>query len=246
MLNHPTLDQLNALGLQGMAKAFSELIADPEAAGLQHGEWLAILLDRETVHRQDKRMAARLRYAKLRHQAAPEDIDYRAARGLDRQLLQELLKGNWIDAHENLIVSGPTGVGKSWLSCALAHKACRDNRSVLYVRAPKLFDELALAHGDGTFARRSRNLGSVQLLILDDWGLEPLTAQGRHDLLEILEDRYGRRSTVVTSQVPVADWHGLIGHATYADAILDRLVHNAHRIELSGDSLRRPKPRPKP
>ena len=246
MLNHPTLDQLNALGLQGMAKAFSELIADPEAAGLQHGEWLAMLLDRETVHRQDKRMAARLRYAKLRHQAAPEDIDYRAARGLDRQLLQELLKGNWIDAHENLIVSGPTGVGKSWLSCALAHKACRDNRSVLYVRAPKLFDELALAHGDGTFARRSRNLGSVQLLILDDWGLEPLTAQGRHDLLEILEDRYGRRSTVVTSQVPVADWHGLIGHATYADAILDRLVHNAHRMELSGNSLRRQKPRPKP
>jgi len=245
MLNHPTLDQLNALGLQGMAKAFSELIADPEAAGLQHGEWLAMLLDRETVYRQDKRMAARLRYAKLRHQAAPEDIDYRAARGLDRQFVQELLKGNWIDRHENLIISGPTGVGKSWLSCALAHKACRDNRSVLYVRAPKLFDELALAHGDGTFARRSKNLGTVQLLIMDDWGLEPLTAQGRHDLLEILEDRYGRRSTVVTSQVPVAEWHGLIGHATYADAILDRLVHNAHRIELSGDSLRRPKPRPK-
>jgi DNA replication protein DnaC len=153
--------------------------------------------------------------------------------------------GYWIDGHENLIISGPTGVGKSWLSCALAHKACRDNRSVLYVRAPKLFDELALAHGDGTFARRSKNLGTVQLLIMDDWGLEPLTAQGRHDLLEILEDRYGRRSTVVTSQVPVAEWHGLIGHATYADAILDRLVHNAHRIELSGDSLRRPKPRPK-
>jgi DNA replication protein DnaC len=167
MLNHPTLDQFNALGLHGMAKAFSELIADPEAAGLQHGEWLAMLLDRETVHRQDKRMAARLRYAKLRHQAVPEDIDYRAVRGLDRQLVQELLKGSWIDGHENLIISGPTGVGKSWLSCALAHKACRDNRSVLYVRAPKLFDELALAHGDGTFARRSKNLGAVQLLILD-------------------------------------------------------------------------------
>jgi DNA replication protein DnaC len=245
LLTHPTLDQLHAMGLVGMAKAFSELNANPEAAGLQHGEWLAMLLDREAAHRQDKRLGARLRYARLRHQAAPEDVDYRAARGLDRQLLQELLKGGWIDAHENLIISGPTGVGKSWLGCALGHKACRDNRSVLYVRAPKLFDELALAHGDGTFARRVKSLGAVQLLIFDDWGLEPLTAQGRHDLLEILEDRYGRRSTVVTSQVPVADWHGLIGNATYADAILDRLVHNAHRIELSGESMRRSRPQPK-
>ena len=245
MLNHPTLDQINGLGLHGMAKAFSELIADPEAAGLQHGEWLAMLLDREVVYRQDKRMGARLRYAKLRHQATPEDIDYRATRGLDRQLIQELLKGSWINAHENLIISGPTGVGKSWLGCALAHKACRENRSVLYVRAPKLFDELALAHGDGTFARRAKNLGAVQLLVIDDWGLEPLTAQARHDLLEILEDRYARKSTLVTSQVPVADWHAIIGNATYADAILDRLVHNAHRIELSGDSLRRAKPRSK-
>jgi DNA replication protein DnaC len=245
LLHHPTLDQLNAMGLYGMAKAFVELNANPEAGGLQHGEWLAMLLEREAVHRQDKRLGARLRYARLRHQAAPEDIDYRAPRGLDRPLMQELLKGGWIDAHENLIISGPTGVGKSWLGCALGHKACRDNRSVLYVRAPKLFDELALAHGDGTFARRVKSLGAVQLLIFDDWGLEPLTAQGRHDLLEILEDRYARRSTVVTSQVPVADWHGLIGNATYADAILDRLVHNAHRIELSGESMRRSKPHPK-
>jgi DNA replication protein DnaC len=135
-------------------------------------------------------------------------------------------------------------VGKSWIACALGHKACRDNRSVLYVRAPKLFDELDLAHGDGSFPRRLKRLAAVDLLIIDDWGLKPLTPQGRHDLLEILEDRYGRKSTLVTSQVPIADWHGLIGHATYADAILDRLVHNAHRIDLTGESMRRAKAKP--
>lgn len=241
MLTHPTFDQLNAMGLYGMAKAFHDMAANPDADGLGHAEWLAMLLDRELALRHDKRLSARLRYARLRHQAAPEDIDYRADRGLDRRQMTELLTGKWIDNFENLILEGPTGVGKSWLACALGHKACRDNHSVLYVRAPKLFDELALAHGDGSFARRVKALGAVELLILDDWGLEPLDAQARHDLLEILEDRYGRRSTLVTSQLPVADWHNLIGHATYADAILDRLVHNAHRIALKGDSMRRVK-----
>lgn len=239
MLTHPTLDQLNTLGLHGMARAFTELNDRDEAAGLRHAEWLALLLDREVVHRQDKRCGARLRAARLRHQAAPEDIDYRAPRGLDRRLMQELLKGDWIAAHENLAITGPTGAGKSWLACALGHKACRDNNAVLYVRVPKLFDDLALAHGDGSAGRRLKTLGAVQLLILDDWGLSPLDDQARHDLLEILEDRYGRRSTLVTSQLPVADWHTVIGQATYADAILDRLVHNAHRIELTGESLRR-------
>ena len=239
MLTHPTFDQLNAMGLYGMAKAFHDMVANPDADSLGHAEWLAMLLDRELALRHDRRLSARLRYAKLRHQAAPEDIDYRTERGLDRRQINELLTGKWIDNFENLILEGPTGVGKSWLACALGHKACRDNRSVLYVRAPKLFDELALAHGDGSFARRLKSLGAVDLLILDDWGLEPLDAQARHDLLEILEDRYGRRSTMVTSQLPVAEWHSLIAHATYADAILDRLVHNAHRIDIKGDSMRR-------
>ena len=246
MLTHPTLDQLNALGLHGMAKAFDKLAEESEVAGLGHADWLALLLDHETVHRHDKRLGARLRHAKLRHQASPEDIDYRAARGLDRRLMQDLVKGDWIDTHENLVITGPTGVGKSWLSCAIGHKACRDNRSVLYVRVPKLFDELALAHGDGSFTRRLKSLAAAELLILDDWGLEPLGPQARHDLLEILEDRYDRRSTLVTSQVPVADWHALIGHATYADAILDRLVHNAHRLDLAGESLRKTKSNAKP
>lgn len=239
MLTHPTLDQLNTLGLAGMARAFKELAANPEAEGLGHAEWLGLLLDREMAQRQDKRYGARLRRARLRHNAAPENIDYSAARGLDRRLMAQLLSGEWIDNHENLIVGGATGLGKSWIACALGHKACRDNRSVLYVRVPKLFDELTLAHADGSFGRRLKTLGAVDLLILDDWGLEPLDAQARHDLLEILEERYGRRSTIITSQLPVADWHSLIGHATYADAILDRLIHNAQRIELKGESLRR-------
>ena len=241
MLTHPTHSQLSAMGLHGMAKAFAALAANPEADALGHGDWLALLLDREAVHRHDKRLGARLRYAKLRHQAAPEDIDYRAARGLDRTLLRGLVEGDWINAGDNLVITGPTGVGKSWLACALGHKACRDNKSVLYVRAPKLFDELALAHGDGSLHRRLKSLSNADLLILDDWGLEPLGPQARHDLLEILEARYARKSTLVTSQVPIAEWHALIGHATYADAILDRLVHNAHRIDLTGESMRRSK-----
>ena len=239
MLTHPTLDQLHQLGLFGMAQAFGEAEASAETAALTHSEWLALLLDREMTYRHDRKRAARLRYARLRQQALVEDIDYRAARGLDRPLFQKLVNGEWIDAHDNLIVCGPTGVGKSWLACALGHKACRDNRSVLYQRVPKLFGDLALARGDGRYARITRALGGVQLLILDDWGLEPLDAAARHDLLEILEERYGRRSTIITSQIPLDKWHELIGDPTYADAILDRIVHNAHRINLTGHSLRR-------
>jgi DNA replication protein DnaC len=239
LLKHPTLDQLHALGLHGMAKAFVEISASDEAGGLNHPEWLGLLLDREASTRQDKRMAGRLRAAKLRQQACVEDIDYRSPRGLDRAMMQKLVEGGWIDAHDNLVLVGPTGVGKSWLASALGHKACRDNRSVLYQRVPRLFEELALARGDGRHARLLRALGRADLLVLDDWGLEPLDAAARHDLLEILEERYGRKSTLVTSQLPVDRWHEIIGDPTYADAIMDRLVHNAHRIELTGESMRR-------
>jgi DNA replication protein DnaC len=239
LLKHPTLDQLHALGLYGMAKAFAELSQTDETRDLDRNDWLALLLDREASLRCDKRLASRLRAAKLRQQASVEDVDYRAARGLDRALFQKLADGQWIDAHDNLALVGPSGVGKSWLACAIGQKACRDNRSVVYHRWPKLCEDLALARGDGRHPRLLKSLGRADLLILDDFGLEPLDATSRHDLLEILEDRYGRRSTIVTSQLPVTAWHSAIGDPTYADAILDRLVHNAHRIELSGESLRR-------
>lgn len=239
MLKHPTLTQLHALGLHGMAKAFDELAANGQADGLDRLEWLTLLLDREASLRQDKRFTSRLRTARLRQQAAVEDVDYRSPRGLDRALFQKLAEGDWIKGHDNLVLVGPTGVGKSWLAAALGHKACRDNQSVLYQRVPRLFEDLALGRGDGRHPRLLKSLGRADLLILDDWGLEPLDAGARHDLLEILEERYGRRSTMITSQLPVDRWHDIIGDPTYADAILDRLIHNAHRIELSGESLRR-------
>ena len=239
MLTHPTLDQLQALGLHGMARAFAGLAADPNVADLTHAEWLGLLLDHEATDRQDRRLKARLRYARLRHPASIEDVDYRTARGLDRVLFQALAGGQWIEQAQNLIIEGPTGVGKSWLACALGHKACRDNRSVLYQRIPRLFSDLALGKGDGRYPRLMRALGGVKLLILDDWGLEPLGPEQRHDLLEIVEDRYGRGATMITSQLPTDRWHGVIGDPTMADAILDRLVHNAHRIQLKGESLRK-------
>lgn len=211
MLTHPTIEQLHQLGLAGMARAFAELEANPTSVALSHAEWLGLLLDREATERYDRRLRARLRYARLRHQAAVEDVDYRAARGLDRSLFQALIAGRWIDEAQNLIIEGPAGVGKSWLACALGHKACRDNRSVLYQRVPKLFADLALARGDGRYPRIMRSLNGAHLLILDDWGLDPLDAGARRDLYEILEERYGRRSTILTSQVPVDKWHEVIG-----------------------------------
>ena len=199
-----------------MAKAFADVSVRQDADALTHAEWLALLLERESSIRHDKRLAARLRYARLRHMAAPEDVNYKAVRGLDRTLFAALLKGGWIDAADALIMTGPRGVGKSWLACAIGFQACRDNRSTLYARAPKLFADLAVAHVDGRYPRLMRSLGDVKLLILDDWGLEPLDAQQRHDLMEILEERCGRGATLIISQIPVDRWHDVIGDPTYA------------------------------
>jgi DNA replication protein DnaC len=239
MLTHPTGDRLRELGLAGMARALEEQRRQPESVELGFEDRLALLVDREALERDSKRLAARLRFAGLRQQATPEDVDHRAARGLDRALFGRLTSGEWIERHQNLLVTGPTGTGKTWLSCALGHRACRDNRSVLYQRVPRLLEALGLARGDGRYARMLKNLARVQLLILDDWAVTPLTAEGRRDLMEIIDDRHDRVSTVVTSQVPVEHWHEHIGNPTIADAVLDRLVHGAHRIELKGESMRK-------
>jgi DNA replication protein DnaC len=240
MLMHPTLDQLRAFNLDGMADAFTELQGQDAAKDLGHAEWLGLLLDREAANRNTKRVQSRLRSAKLRHdQASVEDVDYRAARQLDKALFQQLASCRWIAEHRNLLVTGPCGVGKSWLSCALAQKACRDGYSVHYARVPRLFADLELAHGDGRFTKLFRTLVKADLLILDDWGPDRLNPNQRRDLMEIVEDRYGRGSTLITSQLPTTTWHEVIGEPTFADAILDRLVHNAYRLVLDGPSMRK-------
>jgi DNA replication protein DnaC len=239
LLNHPTLDRLRELGLDGMAKGFQDMMANPESRALDHPEWLGLLVEQEATLRQQRRFEARARNAKLRHAATVEDVDFRTARGLDRAMFLRLASCDWIREHRHCLISGPCGAGKSWLACALGDKACRENLSVLYQRSSRLFAGLTLARGDGRYARLMRQLARVDLLILDDWGPEPLNTEQRRDLLEIVEDRYNSGSLIITSQVPIERWYEIVGNPTLADAILDRVVHNAHRIELKGESLRK-------
>ncbi len=242
MLIHPTAERLRDLGLSAMADAFVELQGMADAADLSREDWLGLLVDREATSRDNKRLARRLREAKLRQAAVIEDTDFRTPRGLDRALFLKLAGCGWIREHAHVVIGRPTGVGKSWLACALGHKACREGYSVLYKRAPRLFADLATARGEGRLPRLLATLERTRLLIIDDWGPEPLTPEQRRDLLEIVDDRYDKGSLLITSQVPVGRWHEVIGDMTLGDAILDRVVHRAHRLELKGASLRKRQP----
>jgi DNA replication protein DnaC len=206
MLTHPTAERLRGLGLAAMADAFTELQGTAEAAGLSREDWLGLLVDREATSRENKRLSRRLREAKLRQAAVVEDTDFRTPRGLDRALFLKLAGCGWIREHAHVVIGGPTGVGKSWLACALGHKACREGYSVLYKRAPRLFADLATARGEGRLPRLLAALERTRLLIIDDWGPEPLNAEQRRDLLEIIDDRYDKGSLLITSQVPVTSW----------------------------------------
>ena len=239
MLKHPTLEKLQTLKLTGMVAALIDQMAMSDIDELAFEERLGLLVDRETTERENRRLTSRLRRAKFRHNAALEDIDYRSPRGLDKGLIQSLAACQWAKEHLNILITGPTGVGKTWLACALAHKACRDGYTAQYIRLTRLLRELMIAKGDGRYTKLLATLAKVDVRLLDDWGLMKLNAENRRDLLEVREDRHGIRSTIATSQLPIEEWHAVIGDPTLADAILDRLVHNAYKINLRGESMRK-------
>ena len=239
MLLNPTLEKLQTLKLTGMHEALNEQLKSSDIDQLSFDERLGLMVDREITTRDNRRLKTRLKNARLRQNACMEDIDFRHPRGLKRDQFQQLLGSGWVKEHQNIIITGPTGVGKTWLACALANKACRDGYTVHYHRLPRLLHDLNLARADGRYLKVMTGLAKTDLLLLDDWGLAPLTESQRRDLLELVEDRHNLKSTLITSQMPVDHWHELIGDPTLADAILDRLIHNAHRLPLKGESLRK-------
>lgn len=240
MLMEQTIQTLTALRLPGMAAALAEQHTCAATLSLPFEERFAMLVDREHAWRENRRVARLLREAKLKSsQACLEDVRYGGGRQLDKALMAQLGRCQWIRAHQNLILTGATGCGKTWLACALGNAACRQGLSVAYVRMPRFFEELRIAHGDGSFGKRLSGLAKTDLLILDDWGLTPLNQAERNDLLEVLDDRVGARSTVITSQLPVEHWHAYLNDPTLADAILDRVLHSAHKLALAGESLRK-------
>jgi len=240
MLIQPTLDKLNALKLNGMAIALSDQMTHAAAQGLAFEERLALLLDRESLYRENRRMTRLEQLAQFKQRAALEDLNYRDRTGLDRSQIAALAACDWIRANQNVLIHGATGSGKSFLACALGHQACRNGLSVLYVRAPRLFEELTLCHADGSFRKRLAAIAKISVLIIDDFAIAPIGPRERNDLLELIDDRVGAKSCIVTSQLPIEDWHDYIGDPTLADAILDRILHRSHRIHLEAkESIRK-------
>jgi DNA replication protein DnaC len=239
MLNEQSLEKLYAMRLNGMAEAFAEQLQQTDMAELGFEERFGLLVDRQWIWREDRRMKRLLKNARLRVEACIEDIDYKTPRGIDKSVILRLASCDWVKQAQNIIIVGPTGVGKTYLACALANRACRSGYSSFYIRAPRLFHDVALARADGSYAKLMNKLAKTRVLVIDDLGLAPLADVQRRDLLEVIEDRQGLTSTIVASQLPVENWHENIGDPTIADAILDRLVHNAHRINLKGTSMRK-------
>ncbi|AWN75896.1 TPA: IS21-like element helper ATPase IstB [Legionella pneumophila] len=239
MLAQPLFEQLRELHCHGMIEALQEQMQQSDIHQLSFDERFSLLVERECITRENRKLTTRLRLARLKANACIEDIDYSVSRGISRAVIKQLADCSWVGRKQNLLITGPTGTGKTWIACALANQACRTHFTARYLRLPRLFQALELARGDGSYPKLLASLEKIQLLILDDWGLTPMNDEQRRDLLEIMDDRHNQSSTIVTSQLPVKLWHEAIGDLTLGDAILDRLVHNAHRIDMKGESMRK-------
>jgi DNA replication protein DnaC len=239
MLNQQTIEKLHTLKLTGMAEALKDQLPQPGIQRLSFEERFGLIVDRQWAWKEDRRLDRYLKEAKLKLDACIEDIDYQTPRGIDQSVIMRLISCDWIRHHQNIIITGATGTGKTFLACALANKGCREGYRTFYIRSPKLYYELAVSRGDGSYGKMINKLARTQILVIDDLGLAPMTDSERRDLLEVIEERHGNASTIITSQLPIDNWHEHIGDPTIADAILDRLIHNAHKINLKGVSMRK-------